>query len=92
MTRDLSAAPVKAILSRVEGFRTPDGGYSQSTEASHGTAYAAFLAMGAYQDFAVCVPEPDRLLTSVNSLRAKDGGFANVPGAAAGGTTATAAA
>ncbi len=92
VTRDFNAAPAKAILTRIEGFRTPDGGYNQSSEASHGTAYAAFLAIGAYQDFGGCVPEPDRLLASVLSLRAKDGGFANVPGAAAGITTATAAA
>lgn len=92
VTQDLSAAPVNAILSRIEGFRTPDGGYNPSSEASHGTAYAAFLAMGAHQDLGRCVPEPDRLLASVHSLRTKDGGFANVPSAAAGVTTATAAA
>src|SRR5205085_11811367 len=34
----------------------------------------------------------DRLLSSLNGLRARDGAFANVPGAAAGVTTATAAA
>jgi len=92
MTRNRSAAPVEAILSRIETFRTPDGGYNQANGAAHGTAYAAFLAMGAYQDFGGGVPEADRLLTSLHNLRAKDGGFANVPGAAAGVTTVTAAA
>jgi len=70
VTRDLSAAPLKAILSRIEGFRTPDGGYNQSTEASHGTAYAAFLRWAPIRTFGGCVPEPDRLLASVHSLRA----------------------
>ena len=92
VTRDLRDAPTNRILARIEQFRTQDGGYNQSFEASHGTAYAAVLAMGAHQDFGLSVPESDRLLSSLDSLRARDGGFANIPGAAAGVTTATAAA
>jgi prenyltransferase beta subunit len=90
--RNSSVVPAEAILTRIERFRTPDGGYNQSRGASHGTAYAAFLAMGAWQDFGQEVPEPHRLLASLHNLRAGDGGFANVPCAAAGVTTATAAA
>ena len=92
VTRSTTAAFAEAILSRIEGFRTLDGGYNQSNGASHGTSYAAFLAMGAYQDFGQNLPDPDGLLASLYHLRAKDGSFANVPGAAAGVTTATAAA
>jgi prenyltransferase beta subunit len=92
VTRDLSAAPVQAVLGRLEAFRTADGGYNQSAGALHGTAYGAYLALGAYQDLGMCVPQPDRLLASLQGLRAKDGGFANVPGAGAGVTTVTAAA
>jgi prenyltransferase beta subunit len=92
VTRDFSAVPAEPILARIEAFRTVDGGYNQSPGADHGSAYGAYLALGAYQDLGARVPEPDRLLTSLRGLRAKDGGFANIPGAPAGVTTATAAA
>jgi prenyltransferase beta subunit len=92
VTRDFRPVPVDAILSRIEAWRTQDGGYSQSPAAAHGTAYGAYLALGAYQDLGACVPHADRLLTSLESLRALDGGYANLPGAPAGVTTATAAA
>jgi prenyltransferase beta subunit len=91
VSRNLSVAPAEATLARIETFRTLDGGYNQSSGAAHGTAYAAFLAMGAYQDFGRAVPEPHRLLESLQGLRAKDAGFSNVPGASSGVTTATAA-
>jgi len=78
-------------LARIETFRSADGGYNQSLGASNGTAYAAFLALGAYQDFGQPMPESAHLLPSLATLRAKDGGFANAPGATWGVTPATAA-
>jgi prenyltransferase beta subunit len=92
VTRDLSIVPAESILARIESFRTADGGYNQSPHAHHGSAYGGYLALGAYQDLGASVPEPERLLASLQILRAKDGGFANIPGAPAGVTTATAAA
>jgi prenyltransferase beta subunit len=49
------------------------------------------LALGAYQDFGIEMPEAHRLLASLEGLRAGDGGYANLPAAPAGVTTATAA-
>jgi prenyltransferase beta subunit len=92
VTRNLSLAHADAILARIDQYRTPDGGYNQSREASHGTVYGAYLALGAYQDLGACIPNAEGLLASMPGLRAKDGAFANVPGASAGVTTATAAA
>jgi prenyltransferase beta subunit len=92
VTRNFSTVPVQAILGRIEAFRTADGGYNQSPDALHGSAYGAYLALGAYQDLGVSAPDPDQLLASLHGLRAKDGGFANIPGAPTGVTTATAAA
>lgn len=91
VTRNLSGVPAEGILSNLEKFRTADGGYNQSPEESQGTAYAAFLAMGAYQDLGATMPGSDQLFASLESLRAADGGFANVPGAESGVTPATAA-
>ena len=53
------------VLARLEGFRTADGGYNQTPGAEHGTAYAAYLALGAYQDLRMALPEPERLLESL---------------------------
>jgi hypothetical protein len=92
VTRDLSAMPADKILARIEAFRTSDGGYNQTSGAPHGSVYAAYLALGAYQDLGAAVPQPDRLIESLRNLRARDGAYANIPGAAAGVTTATAAA
>ncbi len=83
--------PAERLLARLETFRTPDGGYNQSPDSAHGTAYAAFLAMGAYQDLRCEPPRRERLMHSLASLRASDGGYANVPAARSGVTTATAA-
>lgn len=91
ITKDHSGVPTERILAGIEGHRTPDGGYHQAMRSEHGTAHAAFLALGAYQDLATDIPSPDRLLASLESLRARDGGYANLPGASAGVTTATAA-
>ncbi len=90
--RNVDATLADAILARIEAHRTPDGGYHQSDKASYGTTYAAFLAWGAYQDLDRAIPQPDSVLSSLDLLRAADGGFANLPGAASGVTTATAAA
>lgn len=91
ITKDRSAVPMERILAGIERYRTASGGYNQALNSPHGTAYAAFLALGAYQDFGVEIPDADRLLASLEELRARDGGYANLPGAAAGVTTATAA-
>jgi prenyltransferase beta subunit len=89
--RNAKAALADSIAARIEAHRTADGGYNQSSGASHGTTYAAFLAWGAYQDLGLMLPNPDRLMKSLHNLRAADGGFANLPGAPAGVTAATAA-
>jgi len=86
-------APFSAhAAARLATFRTADGGFSHVPAASHGTAYGAFLAVGAYEDLGVPLPDADALLRAFASLRTRDGGYANVPGADAGSVPATAAA
>ena len=84
-------AVVDRLLARLETFRTSNGGYATSSGASHGTAYAAFLALGAYQDLGRTMP-PDGIAESLQTLKAVDGSYANHPGMPTGLTTATAAA
>lgn len=80
------------MLSRVESFRTPDGGYDALPESPIGSAYGAFMALGIYQDLARTVPDPEQLLASLNALRAQDGSYAIYPGLLSGITPITAAA
>jgi prenyltransferase beta subunit len=84
-------AVVDRMLARLETFRSSDGGYATSPGAPHGTAYAAFLALGTYEDLGRSMPA-DGIAASLQRLRAADGGYANHPGMASGLTTATAAA
>jgi prenyltransferase beta subunit len=81
-----------AIAARLETFRSADGGYAQTPGEEQGTIYAAFLAMGAYQDLQRAMPDAERLLPTIAALRAPDGGYANFPGMDVGLTSTTAAA
>jgi len=89
---DAAPPPELRLLEKIEAHRTPDGGYSPAPGAAHGTAYGCFLALGAYQDAKVSLPEPEGLIRCLEGLRAADGGWANQPRAAVGLTPPTAAA
>jgi prenyltransferase beta subunit len=89
---DFRRVPREIILRRLETYRSRDGGYAQTQGADSGTVYAAFLALGVYEDFQAPAPQPARLIDSLRSLRARDGAYSNRPGALQGLTTATAAA
>jgi hypothetical protein len=88
----LMPATRDAIIARVESFRTGDGGYHASRDAAHGSAYHAFLAIGAYQDLGAMPPNPERVAASLAALESADGAFANEPCRPRGSTPATAAA
>ncbi len=90
--RPESAPPPAAILKRIEAFRTIDGGYHSVRGREFGTAYAAFLAVGAYQDLKAELGDPMRLAQSLKFLETNDGAWANERNAKAGSTNATAAA
>jgi prenyltransferase beta subunit len=80
------------ILQRIEGCRSGDGGYATQPGAAYGSAYGAFLAIGAYQDLGREMPDAPAVLRSLDGLRAADGSFGNHPGLPSGVTPATAAA
>src|SRR5215813_10729043 len=63
---DCRRIPTEAILRRIEAYRSLDGGYAQTQGAGSGTLYAAFLALGAYEDFQVPLPDPRRLLKALH--------------------------
>jgi prenyltransferase beta subunit len=82
----------RALLERVENFRKPDGGYEGDAKLAHGTAYGAFVALGAYEDLGKTPPHPLKLIQSLKRLETPDGAWSNVPNARTGATNATAGA
>jgi len=80
------------ILARIEAHRSDDGGYHSAHGRAHGSAYACFLALGAYQDMGADLPRPGGLITCLAGLRTADGAYANEQEIPAGATPATAAA
>jgi len=81
-----------SIAARIPSFRVPQGGYSVSPHDDTGSLYGVFVALGLYQDLLLPIPEPESLLSFVEGLRSKDGGYANFPDIPGSQTPATAAA
>jgi prenyltransferase beta subunit len=81
-----------ALLDRIEGFRKTDGGYEGDRRATHGTAYGAFVALGAYEDLGKTPPGLLKLIQALKRLESADGAWSNLPGAPRGALNATAGA
>ena len=79
VSREPREAPRSAILQRMESYRAADGGYNAAQGALHGTVYACFLALGAYQDLRHEMPRRMDFAACIETLRARDGGYANQP-------------
>jgi len=82
----------QGLLERIETFRKPDGGYEGDAKLAHGTAYGAFVALGAYEDLGQTPPHSLKLVQSLKRLETPDGAWSNVPSARIGATNATAGA
>lgn len=81
-----------ALLARLEDYRKPDGGYEGDRARDHGTAYGAFVALGAYEDLGRTPPRPLELVRALSRLQSADGAWSNVAGARVGALNATAGA
>lgn len=81
-----------AILQRIETFRKPDGGYEGDRKIPNGTAYGAFIALGAWQDLGRTPPRLVDLVRSLKKLESADGGWSNQPDRPVGALNATAGA
>ncbi len=82
----------RALLERIERFRKPDGGYDGDVALAHGTAYGAFVALGAYEDLGRMPPHPLELIRGLKQLETADGAWTNTPLSRTGATNATAGA
>lgn len=81
-----------SLARRIEIHRSADGGYHPLPGSRNGTAYAAFLALGAHQDLHTRLPAPGRLVNSLRHLATPDGAWANESPAKIASTNSTAAA
>lgn len=82
----------EAIALNLAKFRSADGGFNNSPNAATGSAYGAFLGLGACQDLRLQLPFPARLVESLRALEIGDGSWANERGMRFGATNSTAAA
>lgn len=80
------------LLARLEQFRQPDGGYHANPRAGYGTAYDAFVALGACEDLNATPPRVLDLARSLKRLETPDHAWSNVPGLPTGSLNATAGA
>lgn len=81
-----------AVLTRLEQYRSADGGYDAEPNRPHGNAYGCFVALGAYQDLGGTLPSPLRMVQCLKFLETPDGGWGNARGLRTGATPAAAAA
>lgn len=88
----LDAAAGRVLAARLERCRSADGGYAANPDAERGTVYHCFLALGAYQDLGLALPDPPGLARCIAGLRTGDGAYANEAGMPMGITPATAGA
>jgi len=92
LPRTLPEGAEESVLSALGTYASPDGGYNQIPGSENGSVYGCFLAIGAYQDLGLKIPDPGGIARCLLSLRTPDGGFSNIRGAEVGSTSATAAA
>lgn len=82
----------QSIAERLGKYRSLDGGFYPEEHSEYASAYACFLALGAYQDCCQPVPDIEKVAAAVTRLAMPDGGFANERCTPVGATNATAAA
>lgn len=80
------------LLSQLNRFRSQDGGFNPEPNAPYGTAYGAFLGVGAMQDLGVDLNHVQSdLQSSLDGLKTSDGAWGNDRQQKVGATNATAA-
>jgi prenyltransferase beta subunit len=73
----ITSAELSPVLAKIETYRTGDGGYNQAPALKTGSAYACFLACGAYADHQLALPDPDGIKNCIRSLKQENGAWAN---------------
>jgi len=79
------------VVTTLETFRTPDGGYNKSPGAAAASTYHTFLVGLCYELLARSLPHSDAVARFVLERRREDGGFVEVAQMRRSGTNPTAA-
>lgn len=80
------------LLQYLSRFRSQDGGFNPEPDAMYGTAYGAFLGVGAMQDLGLDLSRiQDDIQSSLDGLKTSDGAWGNDRQQRIGATNATAA-
>lgn len=77
LTNRPSPALLAPVYEGIERYRSEDGGYNQSDDSATGSAYACFLAFGAYSDHRLALPDPDGIARCLKALEVPGGAWAN---------------
>lgn len=80
------------LASRLETFRTSDGGYAKTHEGAAGSTYHSFLVALCYELIGRTVPQSHQLVQFLYDRQRDDGGFVEIGPMRRGGTNPTAAA
>ena len=84
-----SAATRSSIHQQIMAYQAGDGGFAQEPGAEHGSAYGCFLALGAFEDLELAMPDTERMIMNLEGCRTPDGGYSNEIGQSVGITTLT---
>ena len=80
------------LVTHLQTFSSEDGGFNISPDSANGTVYACFLALAAYQDLQIAIPDPGAVIASIESLKTPKASYSNDRNIPAGAVPATAAA
>lgn len=80
------------IAARLEGVRSPDGGYAKSAEGASGSTYHTFLVVLTYEMLGRVPPRTGALTQFLYDRQRDDGGFVEIAPMRRSGTNPTAAA
>ena len=80
------------LASRLEGFRSRDGGYAKTHEGALGSTYHSFLVALCYELIGQVLPQREKLVEFIRERQRDDGGFVEIAPMKRSGTNPTAAA
>lgn len=91
-TTSIETEKLSALLARIEGYRSTNGGYNQQPDSTDGSAYGCLLAYGAYTDHRQRPEDEAGIIRCLESLQKPDGSWANDEKVTMGNSLATGAA